>query len=295
MLAAGKVQFQESNISGNIVLADRRQYSWWMNSLHTSFLCNRGPCIHRISQSLVSPVHRFLNQAMKMFDATEVVPINFVFFTASAIVAGLSSNQTVALIALFCFQGWNKWCFAFFLLLSTNPTENCPTATDATSFQVISSPSSVELDQRRCFTYQVWTLAFGVSRSEQNTRCCLFFPPFCSDIPLSRWRHLSQRELNPHRVRSFESLTVSANLLLYYLYHYCSLCLCLHILYNTQLTAWTANCWCIISMRRRYKNTGWISCFIFEEKNNYFGRVSTRHKDRELSADKVKIQRLDRP
>lgn len=33
---------------------------------------------------------RFLNQAMKMFDATEVVPINFVFFTASAIVAGMS-------------------------------------------------------------------------------------------------------------------------------------------------------------------------------------------------------------
>ncbi|XP_030638969.1 NIPA-like protein 2 [Chanos chanos] len=32
---------------------------------------------------------KFLNQAMKMFDATEVVPINFVFFTASAIVAGI--------------------------------------------------------------------------------------------------------------------------------------------------------------------------------------------------------------
>lgn len=31
---------------------------------------------------------RFLNKAMKMFDATEVVPINFVFFTASAILAG---------------------------------------------------------------------------------------------------------------------------------------------------------------------------------------------------------------
>ncbi|KAJ8334715.1 hypothetical protein SKAU_G00403540 [Synaphobranchus kaupii] len=31
---------------------------------------------------------KFLNQAMKMFDATTVVPINFVFFTASAIVAG---------------------------------------------------------------------------------------------------------------------------------------------------------------------------------------------------------------
>lgn len=34
-------------------------------------------------------LHRFLNEAMKMFDATEVVPINFVFFTASAIIAGV--------------------------------------------------------------------------------------------------------------------------------------------------------------------------------------------------------------
>uniref|UniRef100_A0A8C5AZN8 NIPA like domain containing 2 n=1 Tax=Gadus morhua TaxID=8049 RepID=A0A8C5AZN8_GADMO len=36
---------------------------------------------------------KFLNQAMKMFDATEVVPINFVFFTASAIVAGIVFYQ----------------------------------------------------------------------------------------------------------------------------------------------------------------------------------------------------------
>ncbi|XP_066525590.1 NIPA-like protein 2 isoform X2 [Hoplias malabaricus] len=32
---------------------------------------------------------KFLNEAMKMFDATEVVPINYVFFTASAVVAGI--------------------------------------------------------------------------------------------------------------------------------------------------------------------------------------------------------------
>lgn len=36
---------------------------------------------------------KFLNQAMKMFDATEVVPINFVFFTASAIIAGIVYYQ----------------------------------------------------------------------------------------------------------------------------------------------------------------------------------------------------------
>ncbi|KAK1806747.1 hypothetical protein P4O66_005247 [Electrophorus voltai] len=32
---------------------------------------------------------KFLNEAMKMFDATEIVPINYVFFTASAVVAGI--------------------------------------------------------------------------------------------------------------------------------------------------------------------------------------------------------------
>ncbi|XP_060717797.1 NIPA-like protein 2 [Tachysurus vachellii] len=32
---------------------------------------------------------KFLNEAMKMFDATEIVPINFVFFTASAVIAGI--------------------------------------------------------------------------------------------------------------------------------------------------------------------------------------------------------------
>ena len=31
---------------------------------------------------------RYLNQAMQVFDATIVVPTNFVFFTISAIVAG---------------------------------------------------------------------------------------------------------------------------------------------------------------------------------------------------------------
>ncbi len=51
---------------------------------------------------------RFLNQAMKMFDATEVVPINFVFFTASAIVAGMSAVKLSifvgrVLLKAFCF------------------------------------------------------------------------------------------------------------------------------------------------------------------------------------------------
>ncbi|XP_013878972.1 NIPA-like protein 2 [Austrofundulus limnaeus] len=56
---------------------------------------------------------KFLNQAMKMFDATEVVPINFVFFTASAIVAGIIFYQEFEGLALL-----NIFIFLFGCLLS---------------------------------------------------------------------------------------------------------------------------------------------------------------------------------
>ncbi|XP_054638952.1 NIPA-like protein 2 [Dunckerocampus dactyliophorus] len=56
---------------------------------------------------------KFLNQAMKMFDATEVVPINFVFFTASAIVAGIIFYQEFEGLALL-----NIFMFIFGCLLS---------------------------------------------------------------------------------------------------------------------------------------------------------------------------------
>ncbi|XP_047453914.1 NIPA-like protein 2 [Mugil cephalus] len=56
---------------------------------------------------------KFLNQAMKMFDATEVVPINFVFFTASAIVAGIVFYQEFEGLAVL-----NIFMFLFGCLLS---------------------------------------------------------------------------------------------------------------------------------------------------------------------------------
>ncbi|XP_077454508.1 NIPA-like protein 2 [Stigmatopora argus] len=56
---------------------------------------------------------KFLNEAMKMFDATEVVPINFVFFTASAIVAGIVFYQEFEDLALL-----NIFMFIFGCLLS---------------------------------------------------------------------------------------------------------------------------------------------------------------------------------
>ncbi|XP_075050425.1 NIPA-like protein 2 [Mixophyes fleayi] len=49
---------------------------------------------------------KFLNQAMKLYNATEVVPINFVFFTTSAILAGVIFYQEfrdAALLNIFMF------------------------------------------------------------------------------------------------------------------------------------------------------------------------------------------------
>ncbi|XP_068179722.1 NIPA-like protein 2 [Antennarius striatus] len=56
---------------------------------------------------------KFLNQAMKMFNATEVVPINFVFFTASAIIAGIVFYQEFEGLALL-----NIFMFLFGCILS---------------------------------------------------------------------------------------------------------------------------------------------------------------------------------
>uniref|UniRef100_A0A3B4BE35 Uncharacterized protein n=1 Tax=Periophthalmus magnuspinnatus TaxID=409849 RepID=A0A3B4BE35_9GOBI len=44
---------------------------------------------------------KFLNQAMKMFDATEVVPINYVFFTTSAIIAGKYFNCLLSFVGVY--------------------------------------------------------------------------------------------------------------------------------------------------------------------------------------------------
>ncbi|XP_072902372.1 NIPA-like protein 2 isoform X2 [Hemitrygon akajei] len=49
---------------------------------------------------------QFLNQAMRLYNATEVVPINFVFFTTSAIIAGVIFYQEfygAALLNIFMF------------------------------------------------------------------------------------------------------------------------------------------------------------------------------------------------
>ncbi|NXC49549.1 NPAL2 protein, partial [Penelope pileata] len=49
---------------------------------------------------------KFLNQAMRLYEATTVVPINFVFFTTSAIISGVvfyQEFQSAALLSVFMF------------------------------------------------------------------------------------------------------------------------------------------------------------------------------------------------
>ncbi|XP_029694699.1 NIPA-like protein 2 isoform X1 [Takifugu rubripes] len=66
---------------------------------------------------------KFLNEAMKVFDATEVVPINFVFFTASAIIAGVvfyQEFQGLALLNIFMFLFGCLLCFLGVFLIARN-------------------------------------------------------------------------------------------------------------------------------------------------------------------------------
>lgn len=66
---------------------------------------------------------KFLNQAMKMFDATEVVPINFVFFTASAILAGIVFYQEfegLAVLNIFMFLFGCSLSFLGVFLIARN-------------------------------------------------------------------------------------------------------------------------------------------------------------------------------
>ncbi|XP_019910301.2 NIPA-like protein 2 [Esox lucius] len=76
---------------------------------------------------------KFLNQAMKMFSATEVVPIHFVFFTASAVVAGIVFYQEfsgLALLNIFMFLlGCLLSCLGVFLIARDRPKIQTPDQT----------------------------------------------------------------------------------------------------------------------------------------------------------------------
>ena len=68
-----------------------------------------------------------------MFDATEVVPINFVFFTASAIVAGMSSSIEMSL----CHSLHSVLCMFYFFLIVDKSHEKTKTNNEAMPTSIV--------------------------------------------------------------------------------------------------------------------------------------------------------------
>ena len=66
---------------------------------------------------LFDVLFRFLNRAMKSFDATVVVPTNFVLFTISAIISGKGNIHSNVCIYYKLLCRWSLW---FFSALSCN-------------------------------------------------------------------------------------------------------------------------------------------------------------------------------
>ncbi|KAM7420191.1 hypothetical protein PAMA_014748 [Pampus argenteus] len=114
---------------------------------------------------------KFLNQAMKMFDATEVVPINFVFFTASAIIAGIVFYQEfegLALLNIFMFLFGCLLSFLGVFLIARNrpkikqqdrnfiPMDKIPGKFWINFF--ISSPHSTQCVSTYLYCMQVWCI-----------------------------------------------------------------------------------------------------------------------------------------
>lgn len=71
---------------------------------------------HTSKHLFCSFVFRYLNQAMKYFNATVVVPTNFVFFTISAIIAGTNVMVFVGLVDMAATS--LMWCLLQTLILS---------------------------------------------------------------------------------------------------------------------------------------------------------------------------------
>ncbi|XP_060680505.1 NIPA-like protein 2 isoform X3 [Hemiscyllium ocellatum] len=72
---------------------------------------------------------QFLNQAMRLYNATEVVPINFVFFTTSAIIAGVIFYQEfhgAALLNIFMFLFGCLLSFLGVFLIAKNRVKQTP-------------------------------------------------------------------------------------------------------------------------------------------------------------------------
>ncbi|XP_067830973.1 NIPA-like protein 2 [Heptranchias perlo] len=71
-------------VSGMVTSSIKGQLQFQYPVFYVMLLIMISSCIFQV---------QFLNQAMQLYNATEVVPINFVFFTTSAIIAGVIFYQ----------------------------------------------------------------------------------------------------------------------------------------------------------------------------------------------------------
>ncbi|XP_059502361.1 NIPA-like protein 2 isoform X2 [Stegostoma tigrinum] len=73
-------------VSGMVTSSIQGQLQFQYPIFYVMFVIMITSCIFQV---------QFLNQAMRLYNATEVVPINFVFFTASAIIAEQRSTEKI--------------------------------------------------------------------------------------------------------------------------------------------------------------------------------------------------------
>ncbi|RLW13230.1 hypothetical protein DV515_00000430 [Chloebia gouldiae] len=98
--------------------------------LHGQCLSPAGLCAVYAPVVLYTLAHdsdeRFLNQAMHLYEATAVVPINFVFFTTSAIISGVifyREFQSAALLSMFMFLLGCLLSFLGVIIIARNKKE----------------------------------------------------------------------------------------------------------------------------------------------------------------------------
>ncbi|NP_001089717.1 uncharacterized protein LOC734780 [Xenopus laevis] len=107
-------------VSGMLVLTFKGSMQLTYPIFYVMFVVMVASCIFQV---------KFLNQAMQLYNATEVVPINFVFFTTSAILAGVIFYQEFYGASVFNILMFIFGCFLSFfgvVLISKNQEKREP-------------------------------------------------------------------------------------------------------------------------------------------------------------------------
>ncbi|NP_001079498.1 uncharacterized protein LOC379185 [Xenopus laevis] len=107
-------------VSGMLVLTFKGSMQLTYPIFYVMFVVMVVSCVFQV---------KFLNQAMQLYNATEVVPINFVFFTTSAILAGVIFYQEFDGASIFNILMFIFGCFLSFfgvVLISKNQEKREP-------------------------------------------------------------------------------------------------------------------------------------------------------------------------